>query len=47
MKLLATYGLGQMQTTPSIVFSQASSKEKKIIWNDWQMSIIISNRQPL
>ena len=29
MKLLATYGLGQMQTTPSIVFSQASSKKKK------------------
>ena len=29
MKLLATYGLGQMQTTPSIVLSQASSKEKR------------------
>jgi len=29
MKLLAAYGLGQMQTTPSIVLSQASSKEKK------------------
>ena len=29
MKLLAAYGLGQMQTTPSIDLSQASSKEKK------------------
>ena len=29
MKLLVAYGLGQMQTTPSIVLSQASSKEKK------------------
>ena len=29
MKLLAAYGLGQMQTKPSVVFSQASSKEKK------------------
>jgi len=29
MKLLAAYGLGQMQTIPSVVFSQASSKEKK------------------
>ena len=29
MKLLAAYGLGQMQTIPLVVFSQASSKEKK------------------
>ena len=50
MKLLVAYGLGQMQTTPSIVLSQASSKEKKkkkpfeVVG---QMPIIISNRQPL
>ena len=49
MKLLVAYGLGQMQTTPSIVLSQASSKErkKKSFETIGQMPIIISNRQPL
>ena len=48
MKLLVAYGLGQMQTTPSIVLSQASSKEKKKPFEVvGQMPIIISNRQPL